>query len=181
MVSSFANLLEEKKIYIRKEFNLLTTLFPYTNMAAVSLFRTSIWTPLRHVKTLGSLYVSEKLPTYPSSKPALTLTPHLGQNVGLRGRWAFFRMRIMIEMFYILILLHQLSPSLPFLSRQASARGRLLHQGRAPGKFFIGWVGAGGGVRSKIAHTVSTPCDCSWCKESRFYGLPFGHVVASMY
>ena len=53
--------------------------------------------------------------------------------------------------------------------------------GARPGKFFIGWVGAGGGVRSKIAHTVSTPCDCSWCKESRFYGLPFGHVVASMH
>ena len=53
--------------------------------------------------------------------------------------------------------------------------------GARPGKFFIGWVAAGGGVRSKIADTVSTPCDCSWCKESRFYGLPFGHVVASMY
>ena len=53
--------------------------------------------------------------------------------------------------------------------------------GARPGKFFIGWVGAGGGVTSKIAHTVSTPCDCSWCKESQFYGLPFGHVVASMY
>ena len=134
---------------MRKEFNLLTTLFPYTNMAAVSLFHTSIWTPLRYVKTLGSLYVSGKLPTYPSSKPALTLTPHLGQNVGLRGRWAFFRIRIMIEMFYILILLHQLSPSLPFLSRQASARGRLLHQGRAQGSFSLaGWgQEAGWGLR----------------------------------
>ena len=32
---------------------------------------------------LGSLYVSGKLPTYPSPKPTLTLTSHFGQNVGL--------------------------------------------------------------------------------------------------
>ena len=31
----------------------------------------------------GSLYVSGKLPTYPSPKPTLTLTSHLGQNDGL--------------------------------------------------------------------------------------------------
>ena len=31
-----------------------------------------------------SLHVSGKLPTYLSSKPTLTLTSHLGQNVGLR-------------------------------------------------------------------------------------------------
>ena len=31
----------------------------------------------------GSLYVSGKLPTYPSPNPTLTLTSHLGQNVGL--------------------------------------------------------------------------------------------------
>ena len=31
----------------------------------------------------GSLYVSGKLPTYPSPKPTLTLTSHLGQNIGL--------------------------------------------------------------------------------------------------
>ena len=30
-----------------------------------------------------SIYVSWKLPTYPSHKPTLTLTSHLGQNVGL--------------------------------------------------------------------------------------------------
>ena len=30
-----------------------------------------------------SVYVSGKLPTYPSPKPTLTLTSHLGQNVGL--------------------------------------------------------------------------------------------------
>ena len=53
--------------------------------------------------------------------------------------------------------------------------------GACPGKFFIGCVVVEGGVRSKIAHTVSTPCGCSGCKESRFYGLPFGQVVASMY
>ena len=34
---------------------------------------------------LGRLYFfSGKLPTYPSPKPTLTLTSHLGQNVGLR-------------------------------------------------------------------------------------------------
>ena len=32
---------------------------------------------------VGSLYVSGKLPTYPSPKPTLPLTSHLGQNVGL--------------------------------------------------------------------------------------------------
>ena len=30
-----------------------------------------------------SLFISGKLPTYPSLKPTLTLTSHLGQNVGL--------------------------------------------------------------------------------------------------
>ena len=29
------------------------------------------------------VYVSGKLPTYPSPKPTLTLTSHLGQNIGL--------------------------------------------------------------------------------------------------
>ena len=32
-------------------------------------------------KKNGSLYVSGKLPTYPSSKPILTRTCHIGQNV----------------------------------------------------------------------------------------------------
>ena len=31
----------------------------------------------------GSLYISGKLPTYPSPKPTLTITAHLGKNVGL--------------------------------------------------------------------------------------------------
>ena len=31
---------------------------------------------------MASLYVSKKLPTYPSPKPTLTLTSHFGQNVG---------------------------------------------------------------------------------------------------
>ena len=31
----------------------------------------------------GSVYVSRKLPTYPSPKPTLTLSSHLGQNDGL--------------------------------------------------------------------------------------------------
>ena len=34
-------------------------------------------------KPYGSLYISGKLPTYPASKPTLTLTSHLGQNVAL--------------------------------------------------------------------------------------------------
>ena len=32
---------------------------------------------------LGSFYVSGKLPTYPSPKPTLILSSHLGQNIGL--------------------------------------------------------------------------------------------------
>ena len=35
-------------------------------------------------KIYGSSHVSGKLPTYPSPKPKLTLTSHLGQNVGSR-------------------------------------------------------------------------------------------------
>ena len=31
----------------------------------------------------GSLYLSRKLPTHPSPKPTLTLSFHLGQNLGL--------------------------------------------------------------------------------------------------
>ena len=38
------------------------------------------------VRNLGTLYVSGKLPTYPSLKLTLTLSSHLGQNVGL-GEW----------------------------------------------------------------------------------------------
>ena len=38
-----------------------------------------IYTPINE----GSLYVSGKLPTYPSPKPTLILTSHLGKNVGL--------------------------------------------------------------------------------------------------
>ena len=34
--------------------------------------------------SLKTLHFSGKLPTYPSPKPTLTLTSHLGQNVGLR-------------------------------------------------------------------------------------------------
>ena len=34
-------------------------------------------------KKFESLYIVEKLPTYPSPKPTLTLTSQLGQNVGL--------------------------------------------------------------------------------------------------
>ena len=38
---------------------------------------------LNEGKPFGSLYVSGKLPTYPSPKPSLTLSSFLGQNVGL--------------------------------------------------------------------------------------------------
>ena len=41
-------------------------------------------TGTRNGLLLGSLFVSGKLCTYPSPKPTLTLTCHLGQNVGLR-------------------------------------------------------------------------------------------------
>ena len=34
-------------------------------------------------KEMGSLYISGKLPTYPSPMPTLTLTFHLGQIIGL--------------------------------------------------------------------------------------------------
>jgi len=37
----------------------------------------------RHSRQVGSLFVSGKLPTYPSPKSTLNLTSHLGQNVGL--------------------------------------------------------------------------------------------------
>ena len=50
----------------------------------------------RHDTNLASLFVSGKLPTYPSPKPTLTLTCHLGQNVGLRGRGRGARKRITI-------------------------------------------------------------------------------------
>ena len=36
-------------------------------------------------KKTESIKVSEKLPTYPSPKPTLSLSSHLGQNVGLGG------------------------------------------------------------------------------------------------
>ena len=35
------------------------------------------------VRVTGSIQVSGKLPTYPSLKPTLTLTSHLGKTVGL--------------------------------------------------------------------------------------------------
>ena len=38
------------------------------------------------MRGLGLLYVCGKLPTYPSLKPTLTLSSHLGQKVGLGDR-----------------------------------------------------------------------------------------------
>jgi len=38
---------------------------------------------LPYPRNVGSVYVSGKLSTNPSPKPTLTLTSHLGQNVGL--------------------------------------------------------------------------------------------------
>ena len=35
------------------------------------------------IEDFGLLHVSGKLPTYPSPKPTLSLTSHLGQNVDL--------------------------------------------------------------------------------------------------
>ena len=37
----------------------------------------------KYPEKTGSLYVSAKLPTYPSPKPALKLNSQLGQNVSL--------------------------------------------------------------------------------------------------
>ena len=46
------------------------------------------WSKQLHIRkgenAFLALYVSGKLPTYPSPKPTLTLTSHLRQNVGLR-------------------------------------------------------------------------------------------------
>ena len=42
---------------------------------------------VRKWKLNGSLYVSGKLPTYPSPKPTSTLISHVGQNVGLSEGW----------------------------------------------------------------------------------------------
>ena len=39
--------------------------------------------PQKSTKKLGSIKVSGKLPTYPSPKLTLTLTSHLGENLGL--------------------------------------------------------------------------------------------------
>ena len=50
---------------------------------------------------LEHFYISGKLPTYPSPKPTLILTSHLGQNVALgRGRWAVSQECIMIPFFF---------------------------------------------------------------------------------
>ena len=48
---------------------------------------------------LGSLWVSGKLPSYPSPKPTLTLSFHLGQNVGLR-EGAVSQKRLILLLFY---------------------------------------------------------------------------------
>ena len=42
---------------------------------------------LKKKERLVLLYVSAKLPTYLSPKPTLTLSSHLGQNVGLGERY----------------------------------------------------------------------------------------------
>ena len=43
----------------------------------------SSWVNSLKCEISGTIYVSGKLPTYPSLKPTLILTAHLGQNVGL--------------------------------------------------------------------------------------------------
>ena len=56
---------------------------------------------------LEHFYISGKLPTYPSPKPTLILTSHLGQNVALgRGRWAVSQECIMIPFFFHLFFFH---------------------------------------------------------------------------
>ena len=58
----------------------------YVNFEKLDNFAERVF-PVWHVRNLfkdfGSLHVSRKMPTYPSPKPAVTLTSHLGQNVGL--------------------------------------------------------------------------------------------------
>ena len=50
---------------------------------------------------IRSLYVSGKLPTYPSPRPKLTLTSHLVKNVGLEeGKGAVSQKLIMICLFF---------------------------------------------------------------------------------
>ena len=48
-----------------------------------------------------SILVSGKLPNYPSLKTTLTLTSHLGQNVGLGDRWEVFQKPQLIQTFPI--------------------------------------------------------------------------------
>ena len=59
------------------------------NYTRISQHFPPIFWPVRNSawpsKNFGSLYFSEKLPTHPSPKPALTLTSQLGQSVGLGG------------------------------------------------------------------------------------------------
>ena len=45
--------------------------------------RMSVEVNVEMSKGFGSFNLSGKLPTYPSPKPTLILTSHLGQNVGL--------------------------------------------------------------------------------------------------
>ena len=58
----------------------LLVAFTHTKDTPVELCR-------RYEINFASFYVSGKLLTYPSPKPTLTLTSHVGQNAGLgRGR-----------------------------------------------------------------------------------------------
>ena len=81
--SSYENLMEQKKVFTKQKGSTATGLFGTPTWPPFYCFRTQIWRTWCHVKTFGSLYVSGKLPTYPSPKPTLTLTFHLGENVGL--------------------------------------------------------------------------------------------------
>ena len=60
--------------------NILTLSCCFTNIRKVKcqiIMMPPVW------PEVWSLYLSGQLPTYPSPKPTLTLTSHLGQNVGL--------------------------------------------------------------------------------------------------
>ena len=45
--------------------------------------QTPVWLGLGLTQTTGTVQVSGKLPSYPSPKPTLSLTSHLGKNVSL--------------------------------------------------------------------------------------------------
>ena len=70
---------KSKKPFFKKVLTLLYN--DYYGYSWISKIQTVLYS--MRVTLLGSLYFSRKVPTYPSLKLTLTLTSHLGQNVGL--------------------------------------------------------------------------------------------------